>query len=115
MNTTNQEVARELAPERLYVVAGEWGVTAFVDKDVATGYPGPRMFECSPRTVIEYIRADRADDTDPPKEYREGYMAAFAEVSSEFKDLIAERDALKAENERLKGRVKALGRPRHKW
>jgi hypothetical protein len=59
---TDNKPASELpeAPEHLYAVVGEWGVTPFVSKETATSYPGPRMFECSPRTVVEYAPVARS-------------------------------------------------------
>lgn len=44
-------------PDRLFVVVGEWGLTPFDNREAAERYPGPRMFECSPRQVVEFTRA----------------------------------------------------------
>lgn len=60
-------MTNEKAPERIFAVIGEASESAggagaiwatFDARDKAERYPGPRMLECAPRSMVEYVRAD---------------------------------------------------------
>lgn len=65
MTTHNTADKQGEAPERIWVVIGfasevsQGAIWAsFSSEESARGYPGPRMLECAPRQVVEYVRAD---------------------------------------------------------
>ena len=50
-------------PERLFAVVGENGVWAtFYTREKAESYPGPRMFEASPRMIAEYALIEKEEE-----------------------------------------------------
>jgi hypothetical protein len=55
----SKQETQELLPSKLWAVISEDGAVwaTFDTKEKATGYPGPRMFECAPRYIVEYVRA----------------------------------------------------------
>lgn len=63
MSNEHREQARA---ERLFAVVGDNGAlwTTFDTREKAEGYPGPRMLELAPRSIVEYVPASALSSRD---------------------------------------------------